>query len=288
MSATQILSSILSEIRPSNIPANHKKAMNDFRQEVAQFIQQRFPLHHERVGEPKTMGSKEKGTDIAQYYDLDLIVPFRFGYQQGPKGMKAVLHRAMQEFKGSMTTKVRDQRVSVGLRRRYQGTDLAIDIVPGMEKSPGAYNDNSAVEDAKYLVLYDRESNVERTTNIHRQVRLVKEKMLHYRDVVRLLKAWREKQNHKIGSFALESIVYQAATAKGAPKTGSIDKLLLHTLDHAISFLNANGSLQDMGANYQWPDFMKPSSKTQLAGLWKRLRDTVQADDPRKIRTLFI
>ena len=289
MSTLQTLESILAAIRPGNIPPSHKVAMNEFRQEVCEFIQQRFPLHHERAGEPRRMGSKEKGTDIAQSYDLDLIVPFCFNYKNGPKGMKASLLHALQGHRYQFATKIRDQRVSIGLRREFVGHTLAIDIVPGMEKSLKSFNDNSAKEDDKDLILYDRESNRQRTTNIARQVRLIKEKMLHYRDVVRLLKAWRKKSGHPISSYALELLVYQAATAKAAPKTGSIDKLLNYTLQHAIPFLQQNGTLQDIGANYPWEDYLRNSgAKTQLAGLWKKLLHSLDQGSDASIRANFL
>lgn len=284
-----ILQEILSVIHPNKIPAARKEALNAFRQEVAQFLQQRFPLHHERIGEPRTMGSKEKGTDVAFNYDLDLFIPFKHGFKKDPRGMKNAVFQALKEkFENAPITAVRDQRVSVGLIRTIGGQELSIDIVPGMEKSPEAYDDLSPDEDKKYLVLYDRESNLERTTNVHRHSRLIKEKATYYRDVVRLLKAWRNKETSiKLGSFALELLVYRAAIAKDAPKTGAIDDLLRFTLKHSIPFLEAKSPLQEIGANYSWPDFLSDGGKTQLAGLWRKLLTALETPDPEKLRSFF-
>lgn len=287
--ANEFLASILTAIRPNNIPGAQKQALNSFRQEVAQFLQQRFPLHFERAGEPITMGSQEKGTDICLGFDLDLFIPFVHGFRLSPKGMKAAVLSALQERYPHPPTTVRDQRVSIGLRRQYGNATLQIDVVPGMEQQSKQYKDKpSKTEEPKnFLVLYDREGNCERTTNVHRQLRLVQENMLHYRDTVRLLKAWRHKEQHVISSYALELMVYQAAMAAGAPKSGSPEKLLRHTLEWAIPFLEKDGKLQDLGANYEWPDYLKPAAKTQLAGRWKKLLAALVNQDIPLLRSFF-
>jgi hypothetical protein len=283
------LQEILAAIHPNKIPAARKTALNEFRTEVAQFLQQRFPLHHERIGEPRTMGSKEKGTDVAFSYDIDLFVPFKFGFKNDPKGMKNAVYQALKEkFDSQPVTTVRLQRVSVGLIRTIGGEELAIDVVPGMEKSAGAYDDTSPDEAKKFLVLYDKDGNEMRTTNVHRHSRLIKENALHYRDIVRLLKSWRNKERSiKLGSFALELLVYRAAIAKDAPKTGALDELLHYVLQYNIPFLEAKGSLQDIGAGYAWPDYLSEGGKTQLAGLWKKLLTALETPDQEKLRTFF-
>jgi hypothetical protein len=284
-----ILTAVLAAIRPSQVPPEQRVALNEFRQEVREFLQQRFPMHHERVGEPRTIGSTEKGTDIALSYDIDLILPFKYGYRATAQKMKSELLAALKERFPTPPTIVRDQRVSVGLRRPWRDTELGLDIVPGMEKSPGNYSDTSTDEEKKYLVLYDRESNTERTTNIDKQKRLLIQKAEHYRDIVRLLKAWRYKHQKllPIGSYALELLVYQAATASSAPKTGSLEKLLRYTLQWAIPFLEKDGILQDIGANYPWPDYLKPATKMQLAALWKKLLAALESSDTTQLRSFF-
>ncbi len=283
----EILTAVLAVIHPNQVPKAQREALNLFRQEVVQFLQQRFPLHHERVGEPRTIGSFEKGTDIALSYDIDIILPFKHGYRSSAQKMKAELLAALKERYPTPPTTVRDQRVSVGLRRHWQETILGLDIVPGMEKSPNCYNDTTAEEEKKNLVLFDRESACERTTNVDRQKRLIVRNAEHYREIVRLLKAWRLKHNHIISSYALELMVYQSAMASGAPKTGSPEKLLRHTLQWAIPFLEKDGSLQDIGANYPWPDYLKSGAKTQLAGLWKKLLAALEGSDGTQLRSFF-
>lgn len=284
-----LLEEILRAIHPTQIPVARKEALNALGQEVAQFLQQRFPLHHERVGELRTMGSKEKGTDVAFHYDLDLFIPFRQGFRNGPKGMKNAVFQAIKgKFENTPVTHVRPQRVGMGLVRTIGGQELSIDIVPGMEKSHGAYDDLSADEDKKYLVLYDSTAHTERTTNVHRHSRLIQDKARYYRDVVRLLKAWRNKETSiRLGSFALELLVYRAAIASDAPQTGTIDELLHFTLTHSIPFLEAKGALQEIGANYSWPDFLSKSGKTQLASLWRKLLSALETPDPEKLRSFF-
>lgn len=283
------LQEILAAIHPKRIQPVHKEALNAFLQEIAQSIQKRFPLHHERIGEPRKIGSTERGTDVAFKYDLDLLIPFKHGFKADPKGMKNAVFQALKEkFDAPPNTIVRAQRVSIGLIRTHNGRELRVDVVPGMERDVNAYEDSGTNEDKKYLVLYDSVANVNRTTNVHRHGRLIKENALNYRDVVRLLKAWRNKETSiRLGSFALELLVYRAATAKGAPKTGAIDDLLHFTLGHNIPFLSSDGALQDIGANYAWPDYLNSGGKRQLAGLWRKLQDALETPDPEKLKSFF-
>lgn len=282
-----ILGEVLQKIHPNQVPQHQKDALNTFKQEVTVFLQQHYRLRDERVGDPFAGGSQAKGTDIAIGYDLDLFVPFKHGFRGKPQALKADLLNTLRARFEQAGVQVRDQRVSVGLSKLTGMYTLQVDVVPGMEQEKRPYNHNSTNEDDKYLVLFDRESARERTTNVARQTRLIKNGMTLYRDTVRLLKAWRHKHDHSIGSYALELIVYQAATAKGAPQSGSHDVLLRHVLRTAIPFLEGDGALQDIGANYPWPDYLKPGAKTQLAGLWKKLLTALDGKDMTLLRSFF-
>ncbi len=283
------LQEILAAIHPKRIQPERKQAIDAFSQEVAQFIQKRFPLHYERIAEPRKIGSTERGTDVAFKYDIDLLVPFKHGFKTEPKGMKNAVFQALKEqFDAPPHTSVRMQRVSVGVIRTRNGQTMRIDVVPGMERDVKAYDDAGTNEDNKYLVLYDMNANVDRTTNVHRHSRLIKENALNYRDVVRLLKAWRNKETSiKLGSFALELLVYRAATMKGAPTAGAIDDLLHFTLVQSIPFLDKDGPLQDIGASYAWPDYLNTGSKRQLAGLWRKLQNALETPDADKLKSFF-
>jgi hypothetical protein len=283
----QFLDEILRTIRPNQVTDRQKADLNAFKQEVTTFLQRAYRIHDDRVSDPFAGGSQAKGTEMALNYDLDLFLPFRDGFRGGPQGMKADLLQRLKAQYEKQGILVRDQRVSVGLRKLVGMNTLIIDVVPGMEKGPKAYDHHSKDEDKKYLILYDREANKPRTTNVHRQSRLIKEKMLNFRDTVRLLKAWRHKEQHIISSYALELMVYRAAIAKGAPATGAPDLLLKHVLQHNIPLLESNQSLHDFGANYDWPDFLKPAAKTQLAGRWKKLLDALTAHDTTQLRSFF-
>jgi hypothetical protein len=282
----QFLEEVLRSVRPSQVTDRQKADLNAFKQDVTTFLQQSYKLRDERVGDPFAGGSQSKGTEMALNYDLDLFLPFRDGFRGGPQGMKADLFQKLKSQYEKQSVLVRDQRVSVGLRKLVGTHTLIIDVVPGMEKGPKAYDHISADEDKKYLILYDREANKPRTTNVCRQQRLVKEKMLLFRDIVRLLKAWRHKEQHIISSYALELMVYRSV-AKGNPPSGAADVLLKHVLKYNIPLLEANDSLHDFGANYEWADFLKQGAKTQLAGRWKKLLAAVEAQDVSLLRSFF-
>lgn len=289
------LEAILQEIRPKSVPPAQKEALNSFKQEVRESLQKLFPLHVSTVANPFEMGSTKKGTDIALKYDLDLFLPFRFGFGKDTRSVRTSLLHALQAHYKGKNTIVRDQRVSVGLIRMHGSHILHIDVVPGVEKSAGAYKDQAPgdekqQEDSKYLELYDRVANKTLTTNVHRQVRLIKQEAQHYRDTVRLLKAWRFQQptEYPLGSYAIELMVYEALRADSAPKTGSHDKLLLHVLQYCCERLPTDWELRDIGANNRWKDYLKPGAKQQLAGLWRKLITTLQSSDEAAIRRAFL
>ncbi|MFN8394035.1 MAG: hypothetical protein U0176_05105 [Bacteroidia bacterium] len=283
----QILNEVLLQIHPNKVPQPQKDALNTFKQEVTVFLQQHYRLRDERVGDPFAGGSQAKGTDIALGYDLDLFVPFKHGFRGKPQAIKADLLNTLRARFAQTGVEVRDQRVSVGLRKLTGMFTLQIDVVPGMELEKHPYQHNSDKEEDKNLILYDRESSKERTTNVARQIRLIKNEMTQYRDTVRLLKAWRHKHDHILGSYALELLVYRASKLPDAPKNGSHDVLLRHVLKQSIPFLEKDGELQDIGANYKWPDYLKPGAKTQLAGLWKKLLAALDGKDMSLLRSFF-
>jgi hypothetical protein len=283
----RILTEVLQKVHPNQVPRQQKEALNTFKQEVTVFLQQHYRIGDERVADPFAGGSQVKGTDMSLSYDLDLFLPFKHGFRGKPQAIKADLLNALRARFEQTGVEVRDQRVSVGLRKLIGLHTIEIDVVPGMEKNLGSYKHKSDQEDDQYLILYDRESCKERTTNIARQVRLIKQDTLHYRDTVRLLKAWRHKEGHIIGSYALELMTHQAAKAKGAPTTGSPEALLKHVLKHNIPFLEGNGTLQDIGANYAWEDYLKPGAKTQLAGRWKKLLTALETGEETLLRSFF-
>lgn len=282
-----MLEEVLRRVRPNQVSDRQKADLNAFKQQVTTFLQQHYKLRDERVADPFAGGSQAKGTEMALDFDLDLFLPFRHGFRGGPQGIKADLFNALKSQFIPLGVQVRDQRVSVGLRKLVGMYTLVVDVVPGMEKAAAAYVFNSDDEDKKYVILYDREAAKLRTTNVHRQIRLIKENMLHYRDIVRLLKAWRHKEQHVMSSYALELLVYRAATLKDAPKTGSPEVLLRHVLQVSIPFLENNGVLKDLGANYEWEDYLKPAAKTQLAGRWKKLLAALVNQDIPLLRSFF-
>lgn len=243
--------------------------------EVIKFLQARFPDKHERVGEPQLIGSAAKKTDLIGASDLDLLVPFRHGFKVDAKGMKTELLRALRtHYENDSTTTVRDQRVSIGVLRSESGGSLSVDVVPGMALESKRYEDGGP-EDQRFLTLYDRESNREWTTNLAIQARIIKGLCGQYKDVIRLLKAWRNKTGHPLPSYAIELIVVKAANE--GPAHGNLADLLMHTLRHACGFLGTRPCiLQDHGAGYTWEDFLGEEAKTQLAATWQDILDDLE------------
>ncbi len=284
-----ILSDILLDLRPTALPSTHKAAHNVFKQEVREYLQKSFPKGKYTCGDPFEVGSTKKKTTITLRYDLDLFVPFSRSAYHDEKSMVDSVHKALLAYRFHKNTEVRRQRVSVGLLRYVGSQLLAIDVVPGMEKRLGAFQ-ATGPEDSQFLVLYDRVAGKPVTTNVHRQLRIMKQRIGHYRDVIRLLKAWRFQQPNEfpLGSYAIEMMVYDAATSPDAPRSGNPAEFLHHVLQHCIQCLYQGWELIEVGTGKRWNDYLSPGAKTHLAGLWSQLLRILQDGDEEEIRQCFL
>jgi hypothetical protein len=99
----------------------------------------------------------------------------------------------------------------------------------------------------------------------------------YYRDIIRLLKAWRNKAMFPVSSYALELLVIEAS--KSGPPTGSLEKLLLHTLKSSIASLRANKPLMDHVAALETRDHLRPETKNQLALHFSKLLKKMETAD---------
>lgn len=264
-----------------------RQALLEFRREVIRFLQDHYPIQIDRVGEPKVVGSFESGAYIPSDLDSDILLPFRYRSFGGAAAIRNMVFQALRTKFTPLGIDVRQQRMSICLRRLHGATTLAIYVLPGMEQTPGAYVDASLDERKKYLLLHDRESNGDRLTNPYRHHRLMRTQATHFDDVLRLLKAWRFKENFPVNTYVLELMVYKVATTKDSPPSGGPAELLRYFLQQIIPFLEADGTLKDIGANYPFRDFLSPALKVQLAARWKKILAAIADHEPRTLRSFF-
>jgi hypothetical protein len=285
----KILEAVLQELRPTALPPDQMAALNAFKQEVRELLQKTFPKGKYACADPIEMGSLKKKTSISLCYDLDLLVPFKREAFNDEKALRSEVFKALANHSFRSKTEVRNQRNSIGLQRYVGSQLLSIDVVPGLERKAGDFQLGKS-EDDLFLVIYDREVGRPTITNVHRQVRVIKQSIPLYRDTIRLLKAWRLQQpnDFPLGSYALEMMVYAAARATGAPPSGNHAKLLVYVLTYCIEQLQGDWKLVDVGSGKVWADYLKKGAKDQLAGLWRKLLSTIQDGEETSIRRCFL
>jgi hypothetical protein len=289
-----ILEDVLRLVRPDQITVGHRADLAAFKEEVSCFLQAQYKFPQDRVDVPFVAGAQVHGTEMALAFDLDLFLPFCFGFQGGTGGMKAEVTQRLLHHFTPMGVAVRSQRVSVGLRKLVGMHTLYINVVPGMETAPHAYDAASTDEARHNLLLEDSDVAASHLTNVLRHERLLHAHIPAYADTLRLLKAWRYKMDHPITSFALELIVYHAAQAKPqatkqSPTASAEVQRLRQVLQWAIPFLEKDGALLDIGTDTPWPDYLLPLKKKQLAAQWKKLLTALEGGnyDPKHLRSFF-
>ena len=166
-------------------------------------VQQRITL--EGVIEFVNSGSYIKSTAIRPFNDIDLFVGFASdAYAKNPN---TVIHRLAHHLKQSFPGKVRIQRRSVGVTF---ADDVRVDVVPGfaVPSRPGLYR------------IRDRSDQSWVETNIVDQKKFFRRRQAQerrFRDMVRLVKAWKQRRRLKISSYLMELLVAKAF-ANGIPR----------------------------------------------------------------------
>jgi hypothetical protein len=278
------LQGILTAIDASRIPPAQQAALCRLQQEVKDFLAHRFK--GDLVCAPWPLGSPSKRMATSLDHETELVVVFRHGGWGDLAGMKAEVLKELARHFGSMSTEVREQRFSIGIRRLFGVHTLSVDVLPGMETAPGSYVPEGGDEEAKFLLLHDRMEVQPRLGNLHRHLRLI-QGMGAFCDIVKLLKAWRHQEGHLIGSCALEMLVLLASRDTQAIHADSLTDRFRHVLRFCIHFLESDQPLIDVSTQQLWPDYLSVNSKILLAQRWKQLLHALQAPDMRSLRAFL-
>lgn len=152
-------------------------------------------------------GSYGKKTLIRASYDLDIIIYWPSNspltLQEIYKNVGSILQRNWKS--------VHSKRV--GWELPFQG-DFHIDIVPGKSSSA----------DYKYAYLYNSRTNNRFQTSIKIHIDTVRDS--GRRDVIRLMKLWKERKKVPISSFILEQMVIDGCNERRASLTNLEPQLM--------------------------------------------------------------
>jgi hypothetical protein len=147
-------------------------------------------------------GSYGKDTLIREAYDLDIVMYFPSSESRSLRDLFNAVHQSLVNAQYIVKPK------NVSLRLPYEG-GFHIDIVPGKAQ------DNSFI----YATLYKSEENSTRQTSIKVHIDSVRKS--NAREIVKLMKLWRLRNNLPWQSFALEQTVIRALDGKSKDDYGT-------------------------------------------------------------------
>lgn len=179
------------------------------RSEIKEDLEENYS---DTIYSPFNSGSFAKHTAINKKFDLDLVIPFkRNSFDTIETMFQDVFDFLNEKYAVTGKAHVRKQKVSIGVKfyADNDGDEINIDVVPGRELTKDTY------PNTKDLNVYFNENNwgfVKGTytkTNIQAQIDNIKTKQ-NERNVIRLLKIWKNSNYESYKSFLLELIAIKA------------------------------------------------------------------------------
>lgn len=246
MTVADYLESLLEE---EKIEEKDKEEIKKKRDEVETAIREEFG---DKVKTIKYSGSIAKHTAINSSKDLDLAIHFKKESFDTLKEMYNEVFDFLDE-----NYNVRKQKVSIGL------TDFDVDVVPGRRIDEEDDSNNDV-----FLYQSDDESRIK--TNIEKHKSHITESGC--RNVIKLMKIWKNKWNVKFKSFAMELLVIQAledSTATGSKdRTKEVLEYIVDNIENInlIDPANSNNNVADV-IEYHKKLFMKTTASTCLSYL---------------------
>lgn len=196
MTVIEYLESLLTE---EQISDEEKKTIKEKRDEVETALKKEFG---DKIKTIKYSGSIAKHTAVNSSKDLDLAVHFNKDAFNTLKEM----YDSVYDFLNKEYS-VRKQKVSIGLIHDN------VDVVPGRRIDEEDEGNNDV-----FLYRSDDDSRIK--TNIEKHKSHITESGC--REIIKIMKIWKNKWNVKFKSFAMELLVIQAL--KDTTKTGLKDR----------------------------------------------------------------
>lgn len=212
---------------------------------------------------PEETGSFYKRTAINSKYDLDIILPFkRSSYSTLEKMYYDVYELVNKEF-GSNATIIKHTK-AIGITFDINEIQIHFDIVPGREIS-----NYKTEKDLNLYVrpdwIWQRGSSFKTNTGVQKKITVNKPEA---RNIIKLLKVYRNKNDLHLPSVLIEQCVVDALTENNFGIHPSLTENLLNCMDFMsrkldqkslIDIANTNNNL-----NYKLSDIQKSYVISQL------------------------
>jgi hypothetical protein len=177
--------------------------------------------------EPVRLGSTEKGTALSDTFDIDICLSFKPDSFSSTAEMYDYILDFLENLVGiESIVEVRDQKKSIGVILKWHGDEYKIDIVP-CKLTQKRGNKTSG-----YLYLNDVNGPSYTKTDVQILNNFTLNKI--QKQIVVVLKHWKNKNALPLSSYLLENLVVDAYNYNRVPKkfTHKIIMVLAHIRDN--------------------------------------------------------
>lgn len=214
----------------------------DYRGTVKSWLYNHF--QNELVSKPEDVGSFHKRTAVLSNFDLDIVLPFKYAsYSTLEEMYNSVYHDIAEHF--SDKARVIKQTKAIGLTFATSKGEICFDIIPGREIN------NYRVD--KNLNLYVRPEWIwQRGTSFKANIYLQKNatvNMPEVRQVIKLLKIYRDRNGLHLPAIIIEHCVLKALTKSQYSLCGSVTENLLNCMDYIVYSLDRDIVIDSTNSN---------------------------------------
>lgn len=220
----------------SALKLDKRDIVYDVLSEKAKGITESLRLHfREKLsGEPSRLGSTEKGTALHDKCDIDICLPLKRDSFLSLEQMYYAIFDFMKGHIGNYSiVEVRQQKKSIGLILNILSNEYKIDIVPFRLSS------NKKGKTSGYLFKKDKSFwNGDNSSYTKTDISVLKAVKITavQKNIIILIKNWKNKNNLPLSSHLLENLVFSAYSAN----SNRIPRKFTHKVIMVVEFIRDN------------------------------------------------
>ena len=207
------------------------------RVEIIRLFQQADGFKGRLARNPFGSGSLKKKTAVNSKFDLDLVVPFKWNafekgdYEEKGRAMTDEVRKFLDQTFINQHGGVfrRHQSVATAITFSRKGRKIGIDVVPGLEPFEGAYKNHGDLLLCQHSLDSDEVSMFK--TNLRDQLDYLKGHPLE-KEVIKLLKIWRNTKAIPLKSFLLEMLTFRAFEQGYISSSDKLTDRVLNTMEY--------------------------------------------------------
>lgn len=221
-------------------------------------------------------GSYKKGTAVNIKFDMDIVIPFKKNEDTLENLYNDLYNYFDKDYrkKDGTLLSVKKQKVAIGLEFLVDGHILDLDIVPGREIDDYEKDGDLNLYVNEQMGSFKKASYIK--TNIQKQIDHIRDTPIA-REMIKLLKVWKRRNNGQVKSFVIELISIRALDGyKGENDPWSKLKYVLEYIRDNIKTV----SLVDPGnSNNIVSDTLESFQKDSISDTMKWMLENIEAND---------